>query len=284
MRITLKLMLILALMSTPAIAGNLFVPYQHPTIQAAVEVASPGDRILVGEGVYDGAFITKWVKISGEGDQTVITHGPNNRVGSFWFQNGFRLEAGAEGTSISDLSIGLIPLLGIEPQYEQVQRGIFGLGVDKVKISNIKFIGPGRGIDVRSGDKWHITNNTIEGLRAQQRRPWQAIGIGLLESSDSFVGFNTITHNGSPDGIDKIFRGIDLSCRACLEPSDNNKLIQNEVAINATDPRFINDINLFDGAARDGAPVSLFNNKIIQNKVESMRFAPPELVEYNVIE
>ena len=285
MRITIKLMLILALMSTPVYAANLFVPNQHPTIQAAVDAASPGDRILVGAGVFDGAFITKWVKISGEGDQTVIIHGPNNQAGSFWFQNGFRLEAGAEGTSIKDLSIDLLPLeIPPPPQFELVQNGIFGLRVDRVKISNIKFIGLTRGIDVRSGDKWHITNNTVEGMRAQQNRPKQAIGIRLLESTDSFVGFNTITYNGSPDDNGKTFRGIDLSCRDCLEPSDNNKLIQNEVAINAPDALFITDINLFDGAARFGAPVSLFNNKIIQNNVDSMRFVPPELVEYNVIE
>jgi hypothetical protein len=283
MRNTIKLLFIAALMSTPAFAANLFVPNQHPTIQAAVDVASPGDRILVAAGEYEGAVINKWVKISGEGDQTVIIHGPNNQGGCcLWFQNGFRIEAGADKTSIRDLTVDLLPL-EVLPEFELVQNGIFGVGVDKVEISNVKFIGLNGGVEFRSGDKWHVTKNTVEGLHATQAR--QATAFRLIDTSDSFIGFNSITHDESLDGsLGKIFRGISLECFACIEPSENNKLLQNEVAINAPGARFINDIQLIDNSARYGGPVLLFNNKIIQNNVGSMRFVPLLLTEYNVIE
>ena len=98
MRITIKLIIMLGIVSTPAVAENLFVPTQFGTIQAAVDAASPGDRILVAAGLHDGAAINKRVKIVGEGDQTVIINGPTEA--SFppsFFQNGFLLDPGADG-------------------------------------------------------------------------------------------------------------------------------------------------------------------------------------------
>ena len=119
MRISIKLILILAVLSTPAVAANLFVPGQFPTIQAAVDASSPGDRVVVGAGDYVGAQITTRVKIVGEGDQTVITHGPNNLGGCcLWFQNGFRIDAGGDGSSIRDLKIDL--KIGLVDQFNKI--------------------------------------------------------------------------------------------------------------------------------------------------------------------
>ena len=39
--------------STDTTGGSLHVPTDHPTIQAAVDAASPGDLILVEPGVYE---------------------------------------------------------------------------------------------------------------------------------------------------------------------------------------------------------------------------------------
>ena len=107
MRITINLILMLALVSTPAVAANLFVPTEYGTIQDAVDAAFPGDRILVAAGEYVGAAIDIPVTILGVGDATVIVHGPNRPAGSIWFQNGFRLTAGADGTKIGHLKIKL---------------------------------------------------------------------------------------------------------------------------------------------------------------------------------
>lgn len=45
----------LALLTVSANAADLRVPQAHPDIQAAVDVALPGDRILIARGVYDEA-------------------------------------------------------------------------------------------------------------------------------------------------------------------------------------------------------------------------------------
>ena len=51
-----------------AAASTLLVPSQYPTIQAAVNAASPGDTILVGPGVYfEQVSIGKSVTIVGSG-------------------------------------------------------------------------------------------------------------------------------------------------------------------------------------------------------------------------
>ena len=181
MRTTIKLMLILALVSTPAVAANLFVPNQFGTIQAAVNAASPGDRILVAAGEYDGALITKRVNITGEGDQTVITHGPNNPGGSFFFHNGFRIETGGDGTRISDLRIELSPGRVDPMGRELVQVGIFALGANRVAVRGVEFIGLNSGIDFRNSREWTITHNTVEGLIATPTR--RAIGVRLVQSS-----------------------------------------------------------------------------------------------------
>jgi len=285
MRITIRLMLMLAVASTPAYAANLFVPNQFSTIQAAVDAASPGDRILVAAGVYEGALIAKRVKIIGEGDQTVITHGPNNQGGNtnFWFQNGFGINAGADGTIIRDLSIDLDAGLVSPPiGFELIQVGIFAISVDRVSVRGVKFIGLNTAVDFRFSNKWTVTQNTIEGLNATLTR--RAIGIRMV-GSGSLVAFNTITHDGSSDDNSaKRYRGIELLCFFCNIPVENNKLIQNDIAIDVPEALEHSDIQLFDFAASLGGAVELFNNKIIQNDADPIVFQPPELIDHNVVE
>ncbi len=48
-------MLLLAGLSVEARAGKLRVPKKYPTIQAAIQAADHGDRVVVAEGVYTGA-------------------------------------------------------------------------------------------------------------------------------------------------------------------------------------------------------------------------------------
>jgi hypothetical protein len=51
------------------------VPDDYPTIQAAIDAAYPGDKIMVGPGDYAGAFINKSVELIGHGKKTRITSG-----------------------------------------------------------------------------------------------------------------------------------------------------------------------------------------------------------------
>lgn len=283
MRITIKLMLILALMSTPAVAANLNVPGQFATIQEAVDASSPGDRILVGAGEYVGPTIDTRVQIIGEGDATVIVHGPNNPIGTFlYFQNGFQIVAGGDGTILRDMRVDLDPGR-VDPGTRTLhQVGIFAVGANSVSVRGLTFVGVNGGVDFRGGNKWSVTNNTIEGMVPHKFR--RAIGIRASETSGSFIGFNTITHDGSgDDNTDLEFRGIELICSNCVDPVENNKIIQNDIDINAPGALELSAIRLFDGSADSGGPVKVINNKIIKNFANPIVFVPPYVVGYNLL-
>lgn len=291
MRINIKLMLILALVSTPTVAENLFVPTQFGTIQAAVDAASPGDRILVAAGMYDGALINKEVKIAGEGDQTIIINGPTAAGSLSFFQNGFQLVSGADGTAISDLKIDLSPGSVTVPEgLTLVPFGIFAVGVDDVEVHDVKFIGLNGSIEFHSSRDWKVTDNTIEGLNAVEFPGFfrQAIAIRLEDSSDSLIAFNTITHSSpSPNNVGKRYRGIELEFRARTSteiPVEDNKLIENVIAINVPGALELSDIRLRDRSASAGGPVQVFDNKLIENDASPIVFVPGLLIDHNVIQ
>jgi parallel beta-helix repeat protein/predicted outer membrane repeat protein len=73
----------LLLAPAPAAARRLFVPREHPTIQAAVDAAAPGDTVWVAAGRYAGTVrITKRLVVFGDGgpDSTFIEGGDSTRV------------------------------------------------------------------------------------------------------------------------------------------------------------------------------------------------------------
>ncbi len=99
--LSLSTAVVISSLAPLAWADNITVPGDFPTIQEAIDAASPGDRILVAAGNHAGASIDKRVRISGVGDETVITDGPIFGV----FHDAFRLFPGADKSEISDLKI-----------------------------------------------------------------------------------------------------------------------------------------------------------------------------------
>jgi hypothetical protein len=237
----------------------------------------------VGAGEYVGPTIDTRVQIIGEGDATVIVHGPNNAFGSFlYFQNGFQIVAGGDGSILRDMRVDLDPGR-VDPGTRTLhQVGIFAVGASRVSVRGLTFVGVNSGVDFREGNKWSVTNNTIEGLVPHEFR--RAIGISASGTSGSFIGFNTITHDGSgDDNTDLEFRGIELICFFCVDPVENNKIIKNEIDINAPGALELSAIRLFDGSADSGGPVEVINNKIIKNVANPIVFVPPYVVGYNLL-
>ena len=65
----------IALASQVNAAETLTVPGDYPTIQMAVDAASPGQEIEVSAGEWKGAEIWQPVKIKGEGNDTRMVEG-----------------------------------------------------------------------------------------------------------------------------------------------------------------------------------------------------------------
>jgi hypothetical protein len=277
MKLLSKIFLIFVLMSTPAHTANLFVPDQHPTIQAAVDAASPGDRILVGPGNYAGAIIDKWVKISGAGNETVITEG--FQPGRFW--TAFRIVSGADKTEISDLTIAMsgppdVMMTGIDIWPFPSPAPIKGV------IRNVKFIDTARAVRIRNSSGWIITENIIAGLRDPY---WSslAIGIWLHNTGNSLVANNTI--ESAVFGLPHlIYIGVNLSANPTMGPVDNNKIVNNTIAVSADFALKANDIELFQGGTIDcEGNILIVDNKIIANQVSSILPTPLCLADLNVI-
>jgi len=86
--ISMSFVVVLNVSASP---GELHVPVNYPTIQAAINAAIPGDTIIVHEGTYDEqVVIDKSLTIQGFGDTTIIKPSSADKLttvldGLFWY-------------------------------------------------------------------------------------------------------------------------------------------------------------------------------------------------------
>lgn len=74
--ILLAILTSLIILQTPvARSSTITVPTDYPNIQSAIDHASPGDTIVVRQGLYEGFRINKALTIVGEGPDKVIVNG-----------------------------------------------------------------------------------------------------------------------------------------------------------------------------------------------------------------
>ena len=167
MRIDTTLIVVLAIGIAPASQVNagetLTVPGDYPTIQMAVDAASPGQQIEVAAGEWKGADLWQPVKIKGEGSETRIVEGVT------LFDEGFAIYS--VGTEISHMKI------------ENTAFGVFvTLDANDVKLSHIEF----SGCEVcvfSEGDGLSVTHSKFE----------LGEGYGL---SDNAGGISIVGSNG----------------------------------------------------------------------------------------
>jgi hypothetical protein len=174
--------LALFLMACPAFAEKWHVPGDFPTIQEAVNGASPGDKILVGAGQWYGAEVNKPVEITGK-NGAVINSGPE----ATGIISGLKLVTGSAGAKISHL------------QFEQVQVGIAGMAVDDVIVTQCTFIKLGQGLLCFGAHGWKITHNEIRDPQFIYTPNAPNIrgggGINLIARVDGVVDAETCTGN-----------------------------------------------------------------------------------------
>ncbi|MGZ6070634.1 MAG: hypothetical protein ACXWK8_05420, partial [Myxococcaceae bacterium] len=138
------------------------VPHDYPTIQAAVDAASDGDRIEVGRGRFCGATLTRRVELRGRQGSTII--GCDAPV-SGAYRVGFLLPDGrASGTSIHGFrfdgrgvsNANLLPL----------GAGILARSADGVSVADNLFDGTFQAVTNTDGSRWSVLFNRIEHLTA----------------------------------------------------------------------------------------------------------------------
>ncbi len=112
-----------------ASAVDLAVPGTYPTIQAAVNVAQPGDVILIGKGKYEPALI------DGKTDLTLKRSG-----GKVIVNVGFDDEAGIRILNSSGISISGLDVRG------GFSEGIWATFVDDLTITDCRFKKTGDGV------------------------------------------------------------------------------------------------------------------------------------------
>ena len=188
MKATTKLMILgifgvsLILVSV-ASAADWYVPGSFPTIQAAIDSSSSGDRIFVGPGHHYGATVTKAVEIRGE-DGAVINDGPlpwgvPTRKAGFFFSG---LGSGS-GATISHF------------RFETVEFPVFSRGANDVTVEHCTLINPIQGVTNWHGQRWQISHNEIIDL---QTFNGGGIGIligGVLKTWQYLITDNVVAHN-----------------------------------------------------------------------------------------
>lgn len=156
----------LVLVSGTARAAVLRVPAQYPTIQAAVDAASDGDRIRVSSGEHCGATLTKRVKLEGRGKPRIIgcASGPFVTPG---LRAGFFLPGskGVNPASGSRITGFVFDGAGVSnANLAPLSFGVFARFASDIRVTRNRFIGTVQAITNTGGDRWTIRRNRIEQL------------------------------------------------------------------------------------------------------------------------
>jgi hypothetical protein len=291
-----KLMLvlvILALLVVPSTTmagkpGNVWdVPGDFATIQEAIDSTdvADGDTIRVGPGNFYGALVTKSVTIKGKG-HAVIDDGPVHGSGLI---QGFRLEAGSDGATLSHLT------------FETDLAIMNGDGVNDVTVTQCRFNDAIQAVSNWRGSGWEISHNTITDLRT---RCGGGIGILVADFLGGIVKDNVVSHNkiagtlhvsdgdcGNYNGSGIVLYADFRWKRLGADEITNNRVVKNKVSMVSDTPTVV-DVVAFeltdtrDDTDADPFPV-VFDNAIgfndFRGTVKQIELTPTDLEDYNDI-
>ena len=203
--------------------GVLNVPDDYPSIQEAINAASPGDKIIVGPGEWFGAVVDEAVEIRGA-EGAVINDGPLHPEHPD-IKRGFVVTA--DGVTISHFTFSEDVYLPVYTINEDI--------VNDVTVEHNVMINPVQGITNWGGSRWVIRYNVITGLWGDPAGG----GIGILvggaiydpvdPASDNLVAFNKITADFTREHM----AGICLYTKK--GEITGNKVVHNDVLITGND-------------------------------------------------
>ncbi|MDF3070676.1 MAG: hypothetical protein K0R38_6277 [Polyangiaceae bacterium] len=158
--------LAMGLSASLAHGATLRVPAQYPTIQAAVDAASAGDRIVVSRGRYCGATLTKPVVLEGRGNPRVIGCPTSPQVTTD-LRAGFFLPGskGSNPASGSTIRGFVFDGRGVSStNLEPLSFGVFGRFASDVVVERNRFWGTVQAVTNTGGDRWRIRKNRVKNL------------------------------------------------------------------------------------------------------------------------
>ena len=121
--------------------------YDYTSIQEAADNAEPGYTLLIGEGVFLGAYISKALKIIGSGEETIIV---NNYFGYCFFVDG--RWGDVSKTEISNLTC----------ESDNDNTSVVIMGADDVWVKDNQMRGGNYGVYIEGCKKIHLSNNSIQ--------------------------------------------------------------------------------------------------------------------------
>ncbi|HTS80933.1 MAG TPA: hypothetical protein VMH40_10075 [Myxococcaceae bacterium] len=183
------------------------VPRDQPTIQAAVDAASDGDRIVVTGGQFCGATLTKRVELVGRQGATIIgCDAPAVGV----YRVGFFLpDARASGSSIRGFRFDGrgVSNANLTP----IGAAILARSADHVRVVDNDFEGTFQGVTNTDGGGWSVLFNRITHLTALTCDGGCAGGDGIVfqqrlvldrRPEGNLAAFNHV-QGDIPDGLDE---------------------------------------------------------------------------------
>jgi hypothetical protein len=182
------------------------VPQDHPTLQAAVNAASDGDRIRVGRGRFCGATITKRLELIGRG--ATIIGCPEPSTGPY--RVGFLLpDARASGTKIHGFRFDGrgVSNANLDP----IGAGILARSADEVSVIDNDFDGTFQAVTNTDGSGWTVLFNRVKHLTALTCDGGCAGGDGIVfqqrlvldhRPRENLAAFNHV-QGDIPDGLNE---------------------------------------------------------------------------------
>lgn len=180
--------------SVEANPGTVYVPGTYPTIQAAINGASPGDTILVRDGTYvENVFVNKTVSLIAENRYlAIIDGGGNDNVIYVTADNaticGFTVRN--SGTGIASSGIHIHSSSGNNVSWNRIESNVDGVRIysssNDIVSDNIISFSSSDGIGLHSSQDCVISGNFLSD---------NYDGVALYSSSSNLVSRNVISTN-----------------------------------------------------------------------------------------